>query len=303
MFKDYKEIFKDLRKLQDKLWQESMASFPGAALSRDIDRLQRDTLDQVNRLLGQAITQSLDLQREWVEQWAERAGGKDIRPKDFAELSTEAQRSTQRWLENQNLLWDQWLNLVTGGSSRARLPDVAEWEKAVQESIQAQMALLTDWAEMTDFRKLSGKEFTKLSNHIARAMDESLSTQQRLWDHWFDQLQGAGEPESHVAAPVPTEQEPAAAKQAPAPGEKKAKTQGKTRKAHAKPTRDGDDLKQINGIGPGLEKKLKQSGIRTLKALAALDDQDIARLEDEVIQFSGRIKRDRWVEQAKKLIS
>ena len=109
MFKDYQKILKELRKTQDKLWQDSMASFPGSVFPRGMDKWQKDTLDFVINLLGRAITQSLDLQREWLGQWAERASGKNLKPKTFAELSAEAHRCTERWLENQNQLWDQWL--------------------------------------------------------------------------------------------------------------------------------------------------------------------------------------------------
>ena len=64
-----------------------------------------------------------------------------------------------------------------------------------------------------------------------------------------------------------------------------------------------DDLKQISGIGPGLEKKLNREGILTLDQLAKLSDEDIAHLEESIIRFPGRIKREKWVEQAKKLSS
>ena len=54
---------------------------------------------------------------------------------------------------------------------------------------------------------------------------------------------------------------------------------------------------------PGIEKKLKENGIVTLGQIAELSDQAIADLEEKVIRFSGRIKREQWVEQARKLIS
>ena len=75
---------------------------------------------------------------------------------------------------------------------------------------------------------------------------------------------------------------------------------GKSKKAAAE---GHDDLQQIAGIGPGLEKKLKDSGITTIQQIAELSDQDIAHLEEEIIKFTGRINRDKWVEQAKKLVS
>lgn len=290
MFEAYKEIFKDLRKIQDKLWRDSMASFPVSTFPPGMEKWQRDNLNVVNSLLDQAITQSLDLQREWLRQWADRASADNLKPKAFAELSAEAQRSTERWLENQNQLWDQWLQLLSGAKSPGDMPDFAEWEKAVEESMQAQMKLLKDWSDMTHFKKLSGKEFSKLSNQIVKAMDKSITTQQRLWDQWFD----------HLDEVTKTGMEPAAAR--PAQAKRKAKAKVKPGTPSNKSKGAADDLKQINGIGPGLEKKLKEGGIKTLHDLAELNDSDIARLEDDVIRFSGRIKRDKWVEQAKKLI-
>ena len=146
-----------------------------------------------------------------------------------------------------------------------------------------------------DFKKLSGKEVEKLSNQISKAMEKSIETQQRLWGLWFDQLAGAGKSEGKAAEPQPkTEKSVTAAKPAKAAA-RPAKTAPKSAKAE-------DDLKQIRGIGPGLEKKLKENGVSTLKQIAAWKAADIARMEESVIRFSGRIKRDKWVEQAKKLI-
>jgi predicted flap endonuclease-1-like 5' DNA nuclease len=62
-----------------------------------------------------------------------------------------------------------------------------------------------------------------------------------------------------------------------------------------------DDLMAIGGIGPALAKKLNAAGIRSYAQLAALGDKDIERIERDIIRFSGRIKRDNWVGQAKKL--
>jgi predicted flap endonuclease-1-like 5' DNA nuclease len=62
-----------------------------------------------------------------------------------------------------------------------------------------------------------------------------------------------------------------------------------------------DDLTAISGIGPALVKKLNGQGIYSYAQIAALSKKDIERLEKTVIKFSGRIKRDDWVGQAKKL--
>lgn len=62
-----------------------------------------------------------------------------------------------------------------------------------------------------------------------------------------------------------------------------------------------DDLKMISGIGPVLEGKLNADGVRSYRQIAVLTDADIDRLESEVIHFSGRIRRDDWIGQAKEL--
>jgi predicted flap endonuclease-1-like 5' DNA nuclease len=296
MFKDYKEVFKNLRHMQDQLWRDSMASFPGSAFPSGMNDWQQKTLDNVNDLVGQAIENSLNLQREWLNQWAGRAAGKNLKPKTFAELSEDARRSAQHWLHDQNRLWDQWLNVIKASGSKGKLPDFSGWEKAVQESMQGQMSLLNQWSEMTDFKKLSGKEVEKLSNQISKAMEKSIETQQRLWSLWFDQMAGAGKSGGKAAEPRPKKQKPVTAA-------KPAKAAAESAKTAPKSAQAEDDLKQIRGIGPGLEKKLKENGISTLKQIAAWKAADIARMEETVIRFAGRIEREQWVKQAKALIS
>ena len=50
-----------------------------------------------------------------------------------------------------------------------------------------------------------------------------------------------------------------------------------------------------------MKRELAAHGIRTLSELAGLDDTRIDKL-DGALRFPGRIRRDRWVEQARKLI-
>ena len=73
----------------------------------------------------------------------------------------------------------------------------------------------------------------------------------------------------------------------------------KPAKARAKAA---DDLKAIGGIGPKLEAVLNGLGIRTYAQIAALTDEEIASIEDQ-LGFKGRIGRDDWIGQAKALMS
>jgi predicted flap endonuclease-1-like 5' DNA nuclease len=63
-----------------------------------------------------------------------------------------------------------------------------------------------------------------------------------------------------------------------------------------------DDLTVITGIGPALQKKLNQEGIYRFDQLAALTEAEIEKLEGNTIKFPGRIKREDWIGQARRLI-
>jgi len=67
-----------------------------------------------------------------------------------------------------------------------------------------------------------------------------------------------------------------------------------------RPAGDPDDLKKISGVGPVIEKKLHALGITKYAQIAGFSKDEIAQV-DEVLNFKGRIERDDWLNQAKKL--
>lgn len=73
------------------------------------------------------------------------------------------------------------------------------------------------------------------------------------------------------------------------------------KKAAKKADAAGDDLKQLSGVGPALEKKLHEAGVTTFEQIAAWTEADIADM-DEKLSFKGRIEREGWVDQAKELV-
>jgi predicted flap endonuclease-1-like 5' DNA nuclease len=81
----------------------------------------------------------------------------------------------------------------------------------------------------------------------------------------------------------------------------KSKRASETKAIAQAPVRQ-DDLKQISGVGPGLEKKLQDAGITSYAQIAALTDAEIQDLEANVVKFAGRIKRDDWIGQAQQLM-
>ena len=59
-----------------------------------------------------------------------------------------------------------------------------------------------------------------------------------------------------------------------------------------------DDLLQIKGIGPKLNAVLNDIGVVRFDQIAAWGDTEIARVDDHLGAFRGRIVRDAWVIQA-----
>ena len=60
-----------------------------------------------------------------------------------------------------------------------------------------------------------------------------------------------------------------------------------------------DDLKDIVGVGPFLERKLHTLGIYTFRQIANFSKEDIDKINDIIEFFPGRIEGDNWVGQAK----
>ena len=64
-----------------------------------------------------------------------------------------------------------------------------------------------------------------------------------------------------------------------------------------------DDLKLISGIGPVMERTLQSIGIKTWEQIADFTETDIAKVNDAIEAFPGRIERDDWVGGAKALLA
>jgi predicted flap endonuclease-1-like 5' DNA nuclease len=65
--------------------------------------------------------------------------------------------------------------------------------------------------------------------------------------------------------------------------------------------RDGnaDDLKQIKGVGPKLEKLLNTMGIWHFDQVAGWRNREVKWVDENLEGFKGRVTRDEWVKQAK----
>ena len=135
---------------------------------------------------------------------------------------------------------------------------------------------------------------------------------------WREPAPGPHQTEAPVAkaAPAPTAAAPkpapapapaaAAVAQAPATSGESAQapaTSGESKPEFLSEARAGgaDDLKQIKGVGPKLEKTLHGMGIFHFDQIATWGPKEQAWIDDNLEGFKGRATRDNWVEQAKVL--
>ena len=63
-----------------------------------------------------------------------------------------------------------------------------------------------------------------------------------------------------------------------------------------------DDISLIGGVGPKMEKGLRELGFNTFAQIAAMKPDDVARAEEHLKQ-KGRIAREEWIEQAQELLA
>jgi predicted flap endonuclease-1-like 5' DNA nuclease len=103
-----------------------------------------------------------------------------------------------------------------------------------------------------------------------------------------------------AAATAATADAPVPAAAAPMAGVSKGADEG-TRPAGLDAPRGGnaDDLKQIKGIGPKMEKLCNSLGFWHFDQIASWTPEEVAWVDASLEGFKGRVTRDKWVEQAK----
>ena len=101
--------------------------------------------------------------------------------------------------------------------------------------------------------------------------------------------------EKTVKESVKKEAKPA--KTAKPPTETKAKKQSPAKEKNVT-TSVSDDLKQLSGVGPALEKKLHAAGVKSFEQIAAWSAEDVEAI-NEKISSKGRVEKEGWIDQAK----
>ncbi len=110
------------------------------------------------------------------------------------------------------------------------------------------------------------------------------------------EVEAVGKPEEGTVGPEAKNPEvQAESGSAPAPGGKKPRRLKAPRKSGA------DNLKLIKGVGPKLEKLLNDMGFFHYDQIADWGESEVAWVDQNLEGFKGRVSRDGWVAQARKL--
>lgn len=173
------------------------------------------------------------------------------------------------------------------------------WENAVKHTLDAESTLIEQWTKQVGSQHNVPAPLSEWMQQVEEVMRQWIQTQTDLWDECFRILKSSGEFAQPLAEQEVTETESSE--------ETTTQTESIKEASVAKPvdvvsqSPDKDDLKMISGLGPALEKKLNAYGITSYRQIAGLTEEQINHIETSVIRLSGRIHRDKWIEQAKQL--
>src|SRR6056297_367039 len=141
-----------------------------------------------------------------------------------------------------------------------------------------------------------------LATSIGDTVKRIDGTEVPLRTPWLGKGTGPEEPPVRPE-PIPTPTPAAAEKTGrPAEGSVVPENTGTRPEALTVPRPEGpDDLTRIRGIGPKIEKLLNSLGFFHYDQIANWSESDIVWVDENLETFRGRVTRDDWVEQAKKL--
>jgi predicted flap endonuclease-1-like 5' DNA nuclease len=171
---------------------------------------------------------------------------------------------------------------------RDRLRTELEAARASQAELEASLAESQNLAEVRASRV----------RELEAAEADSRQRIAGLEDELTRAKAAAGSPQADTVAleAAPVEPQPLVGPAAP-PADAIA---GTPPEGLAAPEGEPDDLQQISGIGPGIEKILHQLGIYHFRQIAQFTPDNVAWVNQR-LRFRGRIEREDWIGQAKRL--
>ncbi len=276
------DFFGQWEETQERI-RKSMAKSPFSADGVSCFNVWPQPMIKVMRDWGDhSVKLSLETQSSWLKKTILRAKQEAKDLDSFSIEMAQINDAMENWTQKQKELWDFWFRMLdtmvvlpAGGDSYQKNSD--HWKSIVADSLSDQSDWLEKWQEQINYKPLVPGELDSLIEKLNESIHGWINIQAELWQYGFESL---------------------------AKGENKAGTNSIDPKPGCSAREDKpDNLREISGIGPKLEKKLNDYGIVNFQQLAELGDAEIELLEKNVVQFPGRIRRENWVEQAKALCS
>lgn len=272
------------------LWEEtqerirkSMAKSPSPFDCAGFFKLWPQPMIKVMRDWGDnSVKLSLETQSNWLEKTILRAKQETKDLDSFSSEMAQINESMESWTQKQKELWDFWFRMLdttvvlpTGSENYQQ--SVNNWKSIVADSLLEQTDWLEKWQEQINYKPLIPGELDSLIEKLNESMNGWIKIQAELWQYGFESLTKV-ENKTGTSSIVP-------------------------KSGYSARNDKPNDLREISGIEPNLEKKLNDYGIVSFQQIADLGDAEIDLLEKNIIQFPGRIRRENWVEQAKALCS
>ncbi len=220
-------------------------------------------------------------------------------------------------------MWPYTDNLVSSSWSEARpafdpvlqinRDKIDAWEHLIEQLLASQ----TEWSDTVTSQASHTPGLPESAANLFHQMNDltgnMIRFQAHLWTQWFSMLKGMNGPLEMPKPALPAAPKPATKRSKPKvvqlqPPEEQVEAAAEVvidaaQEKRAPVLDEIDDLKAIFGVGPALERKLLDAGIKNYRQIASWTEAEIAKVEDAVMsgRFSGRILREDWVGQAKTL--
>lgn len=301
------DIFKSWTEAQKRLWDSLCSAVPFQPPAGV--EAWRETYLKNLATWEAAVRQTLSKEAAWVRRWVEQVAREKGAPELMTTWVRQMEEVLQRWVQTQNQWWDEYFAVLRRGSGfiAGSKQTVAESAPAAEPASVAEPSPV---AEPVPAMEPASVPSAPAAESAPTPVAEPASIAE---PSPVAEPVPIAEPASTAAAePAVTVMESAAVTEtsrplaaneiaiepAPTPPATEAVVEATTVPVVTSDSPSGDDLRLITGIGPALERKLRDLGICNYRQLATLGDEEIDRLET-AIKAAGRIRRDDWIGQAK----
>ncbi len=101
------------------------------------------------------------------------------------------QNLIQNWMEQQQKLWQEWVQRMQGATSGAgAMPPwsqgMDQWQQAVEHTLETQRQALHTWADQVASVEGAPEEVRRWASEGVQMIDQWTDAQRALWHHWFE---------------------------------------------------------------------------------------------------------------------